>query len=496
LSVTVLPALKQAAEQAEKTQKQKEEKQEPMTGDWRTTTLTGKVLQTTQTPSSKILQRTPDYLLSPQQKQAAEQKIVGPTGMVSKGSTAGFVSPFESVVRPDIPTPSGYVVTSAIGTVSPEHREAAEQTLRELTELGPGYTIGSLGGEAVLAWLTGKAVGKGLEAASKTRVGQKIGAKIPGKIKSVFVKQEKVVTKQTEVLPRKAPYRWLSKSPSRTILMPMEETGKAGAAAFKVSVSRGAKTPFSKTLEAVTKTGQSLLLQTGLKQTPTLTVKAIPKTALAGQLAIKSALRGSVQVVSKPTTVAKILPYLVGPTVKAVTQATKPKTAVKAKTSVETVSQMEVKHSKKITVSTPKVSSRPFLGGRLTPKLDFNLKSPVTPKVSSQLGVSLETPSIFEVPQIQKARQVQRLQQKQSQRQIQKQIEVPRFIQISRVKPPRFNLSPPRPRRRKAKKAKGLAGWFERRHPIRGPSEVMRMLIGGSSARKKTRRTKRRRRKR
>ena len=513
---------------------------------WRESTLTGMVLSAEeqfwgglQPKGAKALELAPPDFVPAKIKQEALKE---PT---AKGMASGFVASFESIVRPDIPTPSGYAVTKTIGLFSRKHELAAQQMRKELEKLPLGYTLGELAGEAVQAYALGKVTEKAVQALLR-RVSI---YKIPKPLRRVLVREEKVVTKRLDIYPRKEPYRWLAKEPSRTMLMPLEKSGKSPTA-FKVTVTSGPKTPLKKTLMAVTTKGQTALVKAEAKGVKTLIARAVPREALEANLIRKSVLRSAVQTVAKPSKivsgVASTSAFLRSPYGRVVEEVEYEYYTMPGEVSRLAPSQPSLKE---ITSGIQKVKAH--VGGALKP-----IEPPKLKELAKPIGVPKPRLEMFEVektkikgqadgvlkpigapriidlpePQIPKPKPIQvpkpTVTPKPSiPKPIQipkpKPIQVPRFVEqekpvvepkpVVTPKPPiqipkvvqvprlvsvsksitKTEFLPPRlkPKKRKGKKREFVGGWFIREWPIPTPSQLFD--FGKKRKRKKKGRKKR-----
>lgn len=115
------------------------------TPSWRETTITGKVSGFFEGLTSRL----PEY------RDIYGPWYVGPTRKQQAGFLPGFIGTFEAYVRPEVPTPSGAVISSAwsympetkLGPWTIGEAPPTTEPLKELSRQGPGYVLGGIFGE-------------------------------------------------------------------------------------------------------------------------------------------------------------------------------------------------------------------------------------------------------------------------------------------------------------------------------------------------------------
>jgi len=401
-------------------------------------------------------------------------------GMEETGLAAGFVGTFESYLRPEVPTVPGAVmehltvrgyprsllypeymvpkdrdkmISGMGGWVAPAPYDIPPRDpYAELKQLGPGYITGALLGEATQAYLFYKA-------------GQKL---LPTK--------KKVVTETTHIVPRKEPYAWIGKEPSKTMLMPLEQTG--APMGYKITVEPGVRTPF----KTIVSGGQQLLMVE--QQLPRMTVTSIPRSVYAGKELVKQATRGAVRVVSKPSRMAYAIPF-VAQLPKAWRYEPYPGTRQKVTEEVEIVSyegtEAPTRLKPKPSTLYHEVRRLEKLPTELRPIAESGMKPLIGTVPKTVLRGETRTRTEATVQQI----------ARQQERQMLRYIQVPRYLQIQRTRlaPPAMKLRLPKHRAREGRGRFGRA-WFMREYPIRPPTEI----LSKPKRRKRTRAKKRKRR--
>jgi len=128
---------------------------------WRTTTLTGQLLDLTQNPNAALVEKTAPAFIP--------KEVFHVNDMPVQGGAAGFVASFESIVKPYIPTPTGvlaerliprYVYSEEQGKVIQDASIGWNE--QQIKQLPAGYTAGFVLGEALQLYLTQKVTDWGL----------------------------------------------------------------------------------------------------------------------------------------------------------------------------------------------------------------------------------------------------------------------------------------------------------------------------------------------
>jgi len=154
------------AEQAARDQARQQARME----NWKDVTITGQVLKGTEWTSERA-QTIISYAPISAIRESDIARQTEPLGAAQR-STAAFVGSVESVFRPEVPTMAGAISENMINRVLPQpkiegYNVKSDWYQQQVSELGPGYAVGSLFGAAVLTYAVGKVeswlLGKGEE---------------------------------------------------------------------------------------------------------------------------------------------------------------------------------------------------------------------------------------------------------------------------------------------------------------------------------------------
>lgn len=300
---------------------------------------------------------------------------------------AGLIAPFEGLFRPEIPTASSALITSAQESIrlhpflpeGPPLLDSAprflapsflvprfwvqfqpqkSETMEEFEGLDPQFGQYAIAGEIALAWLTGKAFSKGTELLAKTKPGQWVARHTPEALKNIFVRQDKSFTidlvdesETAEQFVKSSLYKkgaagftyqptsYSSKyvSPEAFAKTSLYKKGLASKALPK-TIQPIQRTPMHVTLSKAIQLGEQKARQEAQKQAYQQTVRTANQAIFASQAAIqKQSVVGTLKTITKPRSTASVLPLVGKSLMQAWTGKPYPKTERQTREQVEYV---------------------------------------------------------------------------------------------------------------------------------------------------------------
>jgi hypothetical protein len=366
------------------------------------------------------------------------------------------------------PRPPPTVVSGALSTVLGDPSE-----MKQVKQYGPFYAKGTVLGDIILTYVTGKAVTKAWTGAKQI---PKLGVvptkleklyikgvqKLPGPMQRLFI-SEKTITQRPTAIARQ---RYLEMKMgrfgyTRTPSLSVRAESWASQTKFTSGIVH---TPFEKTFapsirEVSTRTGSLLLTQKQISRTVTqqvtkqLTFRMVTKPATS-QIA-RQILKTTTQQVVKPITFVGAIPSVFAWTGKQFPHYKLKKSPLTKLLPV--TRQYPEKKQKKLDVQIPVSLLKPFEKPKTIPGLDIHVIQ--TPTLVVELKQSLKTV--------------------EKQIQVSQQMVVPVMAKPLRTLTTSIRVGPQRRIRRekRKKRRKGPYGrWFGKTHPIPEPEEMIRRV--------------------